>query len=104
MNIQQLMQQAQRMQKQLQENQSKLKETEFTGSAGGENIIIKMSGDYNVKSIKISREVVDPDDIEMLEDLIVTAYNNCKDKIDTSIKDSLGGLPGNVGSALNSFM
>lgn len=104
MNIQQLMQQAQKMQKQLQDNQEKLKNTEFSGTAGGGNVEIKMSGDYNIKSIKIKPEVVDPDDIEMLEDLIVTAYNNCKEKIDASVKGSLGDMPDSVKGALNSFM
>ncbi len=104
MNIQQLMQQAQKMHKQLQDNQEKLKSTEFIGTAGSGNVEVKMSGDYNTKSINIKPEIVDPEDIEMLEDLIVTAYNNCKEKIDASVKDSLGGMPGNIGSALNSFM
>lgn len=104
MNIQQLMRQAQKMQKQLQDNQEKLKNTEFTGTAGGDNIEIKMYGDYKTKSVKIKPEIVDPNDIDMLEDLIVIAYNNCKEKIDASVKDNLSGLPGNMGNALNSFM
>ena len=104
MNIQQLMQQAQKMQKQLQDNQEKLKNTEFNGMAGGGNVEIKMSGDYNIKSIKIKPEAVDPDDIETLEDLIVIAYKNCKENIDASIKGSFGDMPDSVKGALNSFI
>lgn len=104
MNIQQLMQQAQKMQKQLQDNQEKLKNTEFSSTAGGDSVEIKMFGDYNIKSVKIKPEVVDPNDVEMLEDLIVTAYNNCKEKIDTNVKGSFGDMPDSVRGALNSFM
>lgn len=106
MNVQQLMQQAQKMHKQLQETQEKLKTEEFKGKAGGGTIEVLMDGTYKMKSIKIDPNIVDKNDIEMLEDLIVTAYNDCKNKIDSESKNNLGKITGNMNmdSALNSML
>ena len=74
-NMNNLMKQAQKMQKQMEENQKALEEKEFTATAGGGAVTVKVSGKKEVLSVKLSEEVVDPDDIEMLEDLIVAATN-----------------------------
>ncbi len=101
MNMQQLMQQAQKMQKQITANQEKMKNTDFEAEAGGGSVKIVMNGNYETKKITINKDLIDPEDKEMLEDLIVVAFNNCKNKIDDTNKESLGGMAGNIN--LNSF-
>ena len=70
-NMNNLMKQAQKMQKQMEENQKALEEKEFTAKAGGGAVEVTVSGKKEVTKIKLAEEVVDPDDIEMLEDLIM---------------------------------
>ncbi len=74
-NMNNLMKQAQRMQRQMEESQSELEEKEWEGSSGGGAVKVTVSGKMDIVSVKLSEEVVDPDDIEMLEDLIVAATN-----------------------------
>lgn len=68
-NMNNLMKQAQRMQRQMEESQREMEEKEYEATAGGGAVTVKMSGKKEVLSVKLSEEVVDPDDIEMLEDL-----------------------------------
>ena len=70
-NMTNLMKQAQRMQRQMEETTKELEEKEYTASSGGGAVTVTVSGKKEVVSVKLSEEVVDPDDIEMLEDLIV---------------------------------
>ena len=74
-NMNNLMKQAQRMQRQMEEKQKELEEKQYSASAGGGAVTVTVSGKKEVLSVKLSEEVVDPDDIEMLEDLIVAATN-----------------------------
>ena len=74
-NMNNLMKQAQRMQRQMEERTKEMEEKEFEASAGGGVVTVKVSGKKEVISVKLSEEVVDPDDIETLEDLIVAATN-----------------------------
>ena len=74
-NMQQLMRQAQKMQQQMQEAQEKLDEAEYEASSGGGMVTVKASGRREITSITIDPQVVDPDDIEMLQDLIMAAVN-----------------------------
>ncbi|MBQ9211931.1 MAG: YbaB/EbfC family nucleoid-associated protein [Clostridia bacterium] len=74
-NPQQLMRQVQKMQQQLQEAQEKLEEAEYEASSGGGMVAVKVSGKRELTSITIDPQVVDPDDIEMLQDLIQAAVN-----------------------------
>ena len=76
MNLNQLMKEAKKMQSDMEKSQEELAEKEFVASAGGEAITVKVSGKKEIKEIKIKPEVVDPDDVEMLEDLITTCINN----------------------------
>ena len=96
-NMNNLMKQAQRMQRQMEENQKALEEKEFTAAAGGGAVEITITGKREVKKVTISEEVVDPDDIEMLEDLVVAAMNEALKQIDDASSDSMskltGGLP-----------
>jgi len=73
-NMNNLMKQAQKMQRQMEENQKALEEKEFTATAGGGAVEVTISGKREVTKVKLQEEVVDPDDIEMLEDLIVAAW------------------------------
>ncbi len=74
-NMQQLMRQAQKMQQQMQEAQEKLEAAEYEASSGGGMVSVKVSGKRELTSITIDPQVVDPDDIEMLQDLIMAAVN-----------------------------
>ena len=81
-NMNNLMKQAQRMQRQMEEAQQKMEETEVEATAGGGAVTVKVSGKKEILSVKLQEEVVDPDDIEMLEDLIVAATNEALRKIE----------------------
>ena len=96
-NMNNLMKQAQKMQKQMEENQKALEEKEFTATAGGGAVEVKMSGKKELLSVKLTEEVVDPDDIEMLEDLIVAAVNEAIRAVDEDASKTMGQLTGGMG-------
>ncbi len=81
-NMQQMLKQAQRMQSEMQKEQEEINETEFEATSGGGAVVIKMKGDKTLLSIDIKPEVVDPDDVEMLQDLIIAAFSDATTKID----------------------
>ena len=85
-NMQQLMRQAQQMQRKMQEAQEKIAETEVTGVAGGGMVEVTMTADKNPVAVTIKPEAVDPDDVEMLEDLILAAYNDAYSKAEEEEK------------------
>lgn len=100
-NMSNLMKQAQKMQKQMEEKTKEIETKEWEATAGGGAVTVKVSGKKEVVSVKLSEEVVDPDDIEMLEDLIVAATNEALRKMEdesaqvmNSITGALGGLGG----------
>lgn len=95
-NMQQLMKQAQQMQRKLQEAQQEIAETEVTGSAGGGMVEVKMMADKTPVSVSIKPEAVDPDDVEMLEDMILAAFNDAIAQADETSKELMGPL-GNTG-------
>lgn len=99
-DISQLMKQAQQMQEQLAKAQEELAEREFEGSAGGGIVTATVTGDHQLKSLAISPDVVDPDDVEMLEDLIVAAVRAAMDVAGEAASDQLGGLAGGLGGLL----
>ena len=95
MNMQALMKQAQQMQEQLKKAQDELKESEFIGSAGGGMVNVTVSGAKEVLVVSIKPEAVDPDDIEMLEDLITAAVNDALNKVsekERELMPNMGGL------------
>ena len=96
MNINQLMKEAKKMQADLEKSQQELGEKEFEASSGGGVISVKVSGNKELKEIKIKKEAVDPDDIEMLEDLILTCINEALRKVDSAQAESMGkyNIPG----------
>ena len=96
-NMNNLMKQAQRMQRQMEENQKALEEKEFTAAAGGGAVEITITGKREVKKVTISEEVVDPDDIEMLEDLITAAMNEALQKVEEETSAAMSKLTGGLG-------
>ena len=92
--MQNLMRQAQKMQEDMQRKRAELDAREFSASVGGGMVEIVMSGDKNVRSLKIKPEVVDPDDVEMLEDLIVSAVGDVLGQIERAEKESMPQIPG----------
>lgn len=96
-NMQGMMKQVQKMQKEMGEAQEKLNETEFTGSSTNDLVKVVFTGNRRMKDIQIKDEVVDPEDTEMLQDLIVMAVNDVLEKIDTESEKTMGkytkGLP-----------
>ena len=96
-NMNNLMKQAQKMQKQMEETQKALQETDYEGTAGGGVVKVVISGSKVVKSVSLAEEVVDPDDIEMLEDLIAAATNEALRAMEDDAQDKMGRLTGGLG-------
>ena len=96
MNMNALMQQAKKMQEQMEKAQEELETAEVIGKAGGEMVTVKMNGKGVIKSIKLDKSAVDPDDVEMLEDLIIVAINDATAKAEElkSSKMPMGGMGG----------
>lgn len=85
------------MQRQMEEKQKELEEKEFTATAGGGAVEVKVSGKKELISVKLSEDVVDPDDIEMLQDLIVAAVNEAYGQADKASQAVMGSLTGGLG-------
>ena len=96
MNINQLMKEAKKMQADIEKSQQELGEKEFEASSGGGVISVKVSGNKEIKEIKIKKEAVDPEDVEMLEDLILSCVNEALRKVDSAQAESMGkyNIPG----------
>lgn len=102
-NMNNLMKQAQKMQKQMEENAKELEAKEYTASAGGGAVTVTVSGKKEVLSVKLSPEVVDPDDIEMLEDLIVAATNEAYRQMEEESSQAMAKLTGGLGGLGGGF-
>lgn len=96
MNLNNLMKEAKKMQADLEKSQEELSLKEFEATAGGGAVTVKVSGSKEVKEIIIKKEVVDPDDVEMLQDLILTCTNEALRKVDAAQAASMGkyNIPG----------
>jgi len=90
--MQKMMKDMQKLQGKMTQLQSELEQKTFSAEAGGGMVQLEMSGKYDLLSVRLNKEVVDPDDIEALEDLIVAAYNNAKTQVDTESQAIMGGL------------
>ena len=95
-----LMRQAQKMQEDMKAKQAELEAAEYTGSASGEMVTVKMNGKHEVLSITIKPEAVDPDDIEMLEDLIVAATNEALRQVEEESGAAMSKLTGGLGGGM----
>ena len=91
-----LMRQAQKMQEDMKAKQAELEEKSYTGSASGEMVTVTMNGRHEVLGVKIKPEAVDPDDVEMLEDLVAAAINATMTQIDTDASEQMGKITGGL--------
>lgn len=96
-NMNNLMKQAQKMQRQMEESQKELEEKEYTAAAGGGAVEITVSGKKEIVKVKLAEEVVDPDDIEMLEDLIMAAANQAFRQMEEASAAVMSKLTGGLG-------
>ena len=96
-NMQNLMKQAQKMQRQMQEMQAQLEEKDFEVTAGGGAIKIVINGKKELKSIEIQKDVVDPDDVEMLQDLVLSAVNEALRQAKEMSDKEIGAVTGGMG-------
>ncbi|MCI2050239.1 MAG: YbaB/EbfC family nucleoid-associated protein [Lachnospiraceae bacterium] len=96
-NMNNLMKQAQRMQRQMEESKKELDEKEFTAKAGGGAVEVTVTGAKQVKSLVISKDAVDPDDVEMLQDMILAAINEAMKQADDANSEMMGGMTGGLG-------
>lgn len=96
MNINQLMKEAKKMQADIEKSQTELQAKEFDATAGGGAVSVKVTGSKEIKEITIKKDVVDPDDVEMLQDLILTCVNEALRKVDSAQASSMGkyNIPG----------
>ncbi len=95
-NMNQMLKQAQKMQEEIQRVQSELDEKTFTASVGGGAVEIEIQGNKTVQSLKIKPEVVDPDDVEMLEDLIMSAFNEAINNIEKESEEEMSKVTDGV--------
>ncbi|ABO65404.1 YbaB/EbfC family nucleoid-associated protein [Geobacillus thermodenitrificans] len=89
-NMQKMLKQMQKMQKEMQKAQEELAEKTVEGTAGGGMVTVVANGHKQILEVKIKEEVVDPDDIEMLQDLILAATNDALKKVDELANDMMG--------------
>lgn len=95
-NFNNLMKQAQKMQMEMQKAQKELEEKTFEGRAGGGAVRIEMNGKKELTAVEIQPDVADPDDIEMLQDLIMAAFNQATGKVDEETQSTMGGITGGM--------
>lgn len=96
-NMNNLMKQAQRMQREMEENQKELEEKEFSAKAGGGAVEVTVTGKKEVTKVKLAEEVVDPDDVEMLEDLIMAATNEALRLAEEANAEIMNKMAGGLG-------
>ena len=95
-NMSQVMAQAQRMQRQIEMAQAEIQEMRFTGTAGGELVKVVVTGKHQLESVEIAKDVVDPEDIEGLQDLIIAAANQALEQIDKTNQERIGAITGGM--------
>jgi DNA-binding YbaB/EbfC family protein len=96
-NMQQLLKQAQKMQQDMLQAQEALKDEIVEASAGGGMVTVKVSGDLEIKSIQIDPQAVDPDDVELLQDMVLAAVNEALRSAQELASAKLGGIAGGLG-------
>ncbi len=99
-NMNQMMGMAQNMAKRMEEEMDAIS---VEGNAGGGMVTVSMNGHKRLKALRIASEVVDPADIEMLQDLILAAVNDAQAKVEEKLKNSLGGMAGGIAGATGGF-
>ena len=97
MNMNNMMKQVQKMQKQMEEQQKALEESEFSATAGGGAVEVTMTGKKVLTKVTLDPDAVDPDDVEMLEDLLMVAVNDAMKKVDDANAASMSRMTGGMG-------
>lgn len=95
-NMNQMIRQAQKMQDQITELQEDIEARDFTAAAGGGAVELVMTGKKTIKSLTLKPEVVDPEDIEMLQDLIISAVNEAVNNIESTTEEEMSKITGGV--------
>ena len=95
-NLSQVVAQAQKMQRQIEIAQAEIQQMDFTGTAGGELVKVVVKGDHRVQSVELSKDIVDPEDIEGLQDLIIAACNQALEQIDKTNQERIGAITGGM--------
>ncbi|MBR0484131.1 MAG: YbaB/EbfC family nucleoid-associated protein [Oscillospiraceae bacterium] len=95
-NMNQMIRQAQKMQDQITELQDDIEARDFTATAGGGAVELVMTGKKTIKTLNIKKEVVDPEDVEMLQDLIISAVNEAVAQIEQTTEDEMSKITGGV--------
>ena len=95
-NMNSMIKQAQKMQEQITVLQEDIEKREFSAQSGGGAVSVTMSGAKQVLSLSIKPEAVDPDDVEMLQDLIISAVNECINTINSTSENEMGAITGGV--------
>ena len=95
-NMNNMLAQAQKMQRQIEMTQAEIQAMEFTGTAGGELVKVVVTGKHQLESVEIKKEVVDPDDIEGLQDLIIAAANQALEQIDKTNQEKISAITGGL--------
>ena len=102
-NMNSLLKQAQKMQREMEQAQKSLEDEVVSASAGGGAVEISVSGKKEITSVKIDPEAVDPDDVEMLEDLIMAAANEALRKMDEISQEKMAKVTGGIGGSSGLF-
>ncbi len=97
MNMNQIMKQAQELQKKLKQQQEELATKEFEATAGGGMVVARVNGKGELLSLKIEKEVVNPDDVEMLQDLIVASINEALKRVQEAQQGEMSSMMGGLG-------
>ncbi len=95
-NMNQVVAQAQRMQRQIELAQAEIQQMEFTGTAGGELVKVVVTGEHKLVKVELAKEIVDPEDIEGLQDLIIAATNQALEQIDKTNQERIGAITGGM--------
>ena len=95
-NLGQMLKQAQQMQARMQEMQERLATVEVTGTSGGGMVTVTLSGKGDVKKIKLDKSIVDPNEVEVLEDLVVAAFNDAKGRVERQVAEETEKLTGGL--------
>lgn len=97
MNMQKMMKELQKVQGKMANVQKEMENSVFEAEAGGGMVKIAINGKYEVQSVKLAKDAVDPDDVEALEDLLLAAFNAARAKVEEASSEKLGGLTKGLG-------
>ncbi len=97
MNMQKMMKDLQKMQSRMAKMQEELQSTVYEAEAGGGLVKIALNGKFEVQSVRLKKEAVDPDDVEALEDLLLAAFNEARAKVEADSQARLGGMTKGLG-------